>query len=128
LKRHQQTRKFESADTEVNTLRRGLLLVLVLVSVALAVHEIFGENGWMALRLQRSQVEAIKHQIQDLKRQNDQLQKDVQGLKSDPRAIERYAREQMHFARPGEIIYNFPREKRAHSGSSFGDNSARAKK
>lgn len=106
----------------MNTLRRGLLLILVLVSVALTVHEIFGENGWLALRQQRRQAQAIQQQIRELKQQNGDLQKDIEGLKSDPHTIERYAREQMHFARPGEIIYTFPQQKPVNPNSSAARN------
>ena len=127
MDRPDKKREFDSAETQVNSIRRGLILILVLVSVALIVHEIFGENGWLALRRQRRQVQAIEHRIHDLKEQNAQLLKDIQGLKSDPRTIERYAREQMHFARPGEIIYAFPRKKPAHSGPSTAAGSAGVK-
>ncbi|MGH9430050.1 MAG: FtsB family cell division protein [Terriglobia bacterium] len=109
MQRQKDVREFDGAETPVNTLRRGLLLALLLIFVAFAVHEIFGDHGWLALRHQRRQVQAIQQRIQQLKQQNHQLQKDVQGLKSDPHTIERYAREQMHFARPGEIIYTFPK-------------------
>jgi cell division protein FtsB len=110
VKRERQVREFDGAEKPVNSLRRGLLLALVLLFVAFAAHEIFGQNGWFALRQQRRQMEAIQRQIQQLKQQNDQLEKDIHGLQSDPSAIERYAREQMHFARPGEIIYTFPKK------------------
>ncbi len=87
---------------------RGAILGLILVCVALVVHEIFGANGYLALRRQKQQYQELQQQIQALQEQNQKLQKQVQGLKSDPHAIEKMARDQMHLARPGEIIYTLP--------------------
>jgi cell division protein FtsB len=87
---------------------RGAILALILVSVALVVHELFGEHGYLALRRERQQYQVLQQQIQSLKEKNQQLEKQIQSLKSDPHAIEKLAREQMRLARPGEIIYTLP--------------------
>jgi cell division protein FtsB len=97
---------------------RGAILALVLVSVALVVHEIFGAHGYLALRRQKQQYQALQQQIQELKEQNQKLEKQIQGLKSDPHAIEKLARDQMHLARPGEIIYTLPDKDKNGSASS----------
>jgi cell division protein FtsB len=90
------------------TLYRNGVLVLLLVSIALIVHEIFGQNGYLALRRQQKELQTLQQQIQQLKQENEQLDKQIKALKSDPAAIERLAREQMHLAKPGEIIYTLP--------------------
>jgi cell division protein FtsB len=90
------------------TLYRNGVLVLVLVSIALIVHEIFGQNGYLALRRQQKELQTLHQQIQQLKQENAELAKQIKALKSDPAAIERLAREQMHLAKPGEIIYTLP--------------------
>ena len=40
--------------------------------------------------------------------ENARLRVRVEKLKSDPDAIEREAREKLHYARPGEVIYTLP--------------------
>ena len=90
------------------TLRRNAAYVLVLVCIALLVHEIFGAHGFLALRQEKNEVESLRQQIQKLQRENEQLDKRIKALQSDPKAIERLAREQMRLARPGEIIYTLP--------------------
>jgi len=90
------------------TLRRNATYVLVLVCVALLVHEIFGQHGFLALRQEKKEIESLRQQIQQLQHENDELEKRIKGLRSDPKAIERLAREQMRLARPGEIIYTVP--------------------
>jgi cell division protein FtsB len=96
-------------DSNLNsTLYRNGILMLVLVSIALIVHNIFGQNGYLALRRQRKELQTLEQQILQLQLENKQLDKENRALKSDPAAIERMAREQMHLAKPGEKIYTLP--------------------
>ena len=90
------------------TLYRNGMLAFVLLTVALLVHEIYGTNGYLALRRQQREVEILEKQIQQLKQENEQLGQQIKALRSDPQAIERLAREQMQMARPGETIYKLP--------------------
>lgn len=90
------------------TLYRNGILVLLLVSVALIVHEIFGANGYLVLRRQQKERQTLQQQIDQLQQENEQLEKQIKALKSDPAAIERLAREQMHLVKPGEMIYTLP--------------------
>ena len=90
------------------TLYRNAIYVLALLCVFLIVHEIFGQNGYLALRRQRKELRGLQQQIQELRRQNEQMEQQIKALRSDPKAIERLAREQMHLARPGELIYTLP--------------------
>ena len=87
---------------------RNIILLLVLVSIALIVHNIFGQNGYLALQRQRRELQTLQEQINHLKQGNTRLDKQNQSLRTDPEAIERLAREQMHLAKPGEKIYTVP--------------------
>jgi cell division protein FtsB len=90
------------------TLYRNGVLVLLLIAIAMIVHEIFGQNGYLALRRQQKELQTLQQQIQQLQQENEQLDKQIKALKSDPAAVERFAREQMHLAKPGETIYTLP--------------------
>jgi len=96
---------------------RGAILALVLVCLALIVHEIFGGNGYLALRRQRREFNSLQQQIQQLQEENQKLEKQIQALRSDPKAIEKLAREEMHLARPGELIYTLPEKKNPSTGN-----------
>lgn len=85
--------------------RRLATGLVVLVALWFAYGAIFGENGINVFAEKRSEDHAIEKRIGDLKQQNDQLQKNIQELKSDPDAIEHEARERLHYARPGEVIW-----------------------
>ena len=96
-------RKFDST-----ALYRNGILVLVLFSIALIVHNVFSQNGYLASRRQQKELHTLQQKIQQLKQENEQLDKENRALKSDPAAIERWAREQMGLAKPGEKIYTLP--------------------
>lgn len=90
------------------TLYRNGVFILILLCLALIVHEIFGQNGYLALRRQQTELQTLQQKILQLQQENDQLERQIKALRSDPKAIERLAREQMRMARPGEIIYTLP--------------------
>jgi cell division protein FtsB len=87
---------------------RSAILALLLVCVALVVHEIYGEHGYLALRRERREYDSIQQEVRRLQEENQQLERRIEALKSDPKAIERIARNQLHMARPGERIYTLP--------------------
>lgn len=99
------------------TLYRNAVFVLILVCVALIVHEIFGEHGYLALRQQQRELQSLQQQIGQLQKENQQFEQQIKALKSDPKAIEKLAREQMRLARPGEIIYILPEKQGSGSGN-----------
>ncbi|MBI2956615.1 MAG: cell division protein FtsL [Acidobacteria bacterium] len=90
--------------------RRLLLTLLGLALLALVVHTVFGEHGYLALARQREELKRLEQEIDRLEEENRRLAEEVQTLKSDPRAIERVAREQLKMARPGEKIITLPPE------------------
>jgi cell division protein FtsB len=47
--------------------------------------------------------------VQDLQKENGRTLEQIQNLKTNPQAIEKEAREQLHYARPGEVVYVSPR-------------------
>jgi len=103
------------SNFESSALYRNGILVLLLLSIALIVHNIFGQNGYLALRRQRKELQTIQQQLLQLKQENDQLDKENRELKSNPDAIERKAREDMHLVKPGEKIYTLPEKAPANS-------------
>ncbi|MBZ5516082.1 MAG: septum formation initiator family protein [Acidobacteriia bacterium] len=88
--------------------RRAAMAALALLALALTVHEIFGEHGYLALRRRRQELQTLQEQVKQLQEENQKLEQQIKALKSDPKAIEKLAREQMKLARPGEVIYVLP--------------------
>lgn len=92
--------------------------VLFLVFVLLFVHDIFGDHGFIAMRRTQREIEQMRGDISKLNDENRSLSGQVTALKSDPRMIERIARDEMGLARPGEMIFKVPAE--SGNGSSGG--------
>jgi len=88
-----------------------------LLVVMLAYHVVFGANGMVAYRHKRADSQRLQQDILRVQQENDRISQRVRELKSDPRAIEREAREQLKYARPGEVVYISP-EPRAQSSAS----------
>jgi len=90
-------------------MRRRLATVAVAVlAVWLFVHVTFGANGMVIYRSKKAEYQALQKQIQQIQKENDDFSQQVAELKTDPKRIEKEAREQFHYARPGEVIYVAP--------------------
>ena len=95
----------DSPHLEPSLRRKAAMLASVLALIALIVGSLFGDRGMIRLVEQRQRAEALQRRIDDLRAENHRLAEEVRGLKSDPRAVERLAREQLGLARPGETVY-----------------------
>ncbi len=84
---------------------RGLLGMLVLVMI---VHDVFGTHGFLAMRRTESEIRKVKADLDVLSKENAELAQEVKDLNSDPRLIEKIARDDLGLARPGEIIIRIP--------------------
>jgi cell division protein FtsB len=82
--------------------------VAVLLAAMLMWHVINGKHGLSVWHQNHTQDRALQKQINDVQQENAQLRKQIDRLKSDPDAIEHEAREKLHYAKPGEIIYSLP--------------------
>lgn len=89
--------------------RRKLATVAAAVlALAVAYHVVFGADGLTVYRQKRDEAHQLNQQMQKLQQENQQLTTQVGRLKDDPSAIEHQAREELHYARPGEVIYTLP--------------------
>jgi len=91
---------------EIYALRRRIATVaVVLLTVWLFVHVMFGANGMVVYRQKRAEYQQLRKQIDRVGQENERYSQQVQGLKSDQTAIEKEAREQLGYAKPGEYVY-----------------------
>jgi cell division protein FtsB len=113
------TEKKEAADEPLPFRQRAMEWVQqgwrsagTLFAVALALlfawSVINGRHGLSTWYQQRNQEKQLKHEIDDLQQENAHLRNHVERLKTDPDAIEHEAREKLHYAKPGEVIYTLP--------------------
>jgi cell division protein FtsB len=91
---------------EIYTLRRRIATIAVTVlAVSLFVHVMFGANGMVIYKQKRAEYQELRHQIVQVQQENERYTQQIQGLKTDQTAIEKEAREQLGYAKPGEYVY-----------------------
>lgn len=93
----------------------GLAVALALL---LGWHVVNGKHGLSVWQQKRVEDRELRKEINDLQQENERLKSRVERLKSDPDAIEHEAREKLHYAKPGEVIYFLPPDPA--SGASAG--------
>ena len=88
--------------------RKGATAVAGLLALGMGYHVVFGQNGLTAYEQKRQDSRELERQAKSLTRENQLLENHVTRLKTDPDAIEHQAREELHYTRPGEVIYSMP--------------------
>jgi cell division protein FtsB len=87
-------------------LRRRIATVTVTALAGfLFVHVMFGANGMIIYRQKRAEYESLQKRIAQEQQENELYAQKIQGLKTNEKAIEKEAREQLRYARPGEYVY-----------------------
>jgi cell division protein FtsB len=88
--------------------RRIATGAIAVFSVWFFVHVMFGANGMVVYRQKRTEYQNLQREIGGLQQENERFTQQIKSLQTDPKAIEKEAREQLHYARPGEVIYVSP--------------------
>lgn len=88
--------------------RRIATVAAAVLAIAMGYHVIFGQNGLTVYQQKRLDARTLDSQLHDLQRENELLKGHVERLQNDPNAIEHQAREELHYTRPGEVIYTMP--------------------
>ena len=85
--------------------RRIATMAVAVLAASLFVHVMFGANGMVIYKQKRAEHDALHKQIVQVQQENDRFTQKIQGLKSDQKSIEKEAREQLGYAKPGEYVY-----------------------
>ena len=83
-------------------------VVAVLLAALVMGHVVNGNHGLSVWHQKRAEDRELQKQITDVQQENARLRQDIERLKSSPDAIEHEAREKLHYAKPGEVIYTLP--------------------
>lgn len=106
------------ADSHSSFFRHNARYFLALLFCLLALQDVFGTHGLMAMHRSQTQIEAIQAKLAKLDEENLDLQKHIQNLKTDPATIEKIARDRMGLARPGEMIFRLPAKPKPKSNAA----------
>ena len=85
--------------------RKAAALTSVIALIALVVGALFGDRGLLQLVAQQHKVQLLARQLEELRHENRSVAAEIEALKTDPRAIERLAREELGLAKPGELVF-----------------------
>jgi cell division protein FtsB len=80
-------------------------LCLALLTVFVGHKVVFGANGMKAWQAKRVEAVRLQQEIERMKADRDELQRHVDGLqRGEPSMIEKEAREQLGYVKPGEVV------------------------
>ena len=98
----------------VYRIRRKLATAgVALLAVMLAMHVVFGDNGMVVYQKKKAEYGTLQKEVEQLQKDNQAISEQIRALRTNPEAIEREAREQLRYARPGEVVYLLPNSKPA---------------
>jgi cell division protein FtsB len=83
-------------------------VIAIVLALLVTGHVVYGNHGLSIWHQKRAEDRALQQEIKDLEQENAQMRQRIDRLNTDPDAIEREAREKLHYAKPGEIIVNLP--------------------
>ncbi len=89
--------------------RRVMILAATALAAAELIATLVGDRGYLQVRRRRAARQELAAQVAVMQKENDALLEEIRALRTDPTTVERLAREQLGYARPGEVIYLFPR-------------------
>jgi cell division protein FtsB len=106
--------KLEDVREQARRRQKTLASVaMIVIAVLLAYHVFAGTNGISVFFKKRAENQALQQELDQLRKENEELNGRVKALKSDPKTIEKEAREQLKYAKPGEVVFVRPDQKPA---------------
>lgn len=88
--------------------RPAATVLAVALTLFVTGHVVNGNHGLQVWRQKQLEDRTLRKEIQEMEDENAHLRQRIERLKSDPEAIEHEAREKLHYAKPGEVIYTLP--------------------
>lgn len=87
--------------------QRWPLFLLGTLILLLSLVTIVGERGALHLWRLRGEKSRLDEQNYRLQKENESLRQRIHSLRNDDAYLEKVAREELHLARPGEVVYRF---------------------
>lgn len=77
-----------------------------MVAAVLALASVVMPGGFRRYLSLRQEAEILESRNAGMRDESERLMREIEALRGDPRALERAAREELGFVKPGEIILN----------------------
>jgi cell division protein FtsB len=79
------------------------ILIMGVVGLLVFTYAIVGDNGYLELRRREEENLELNRKIEQLRQENKAILQEIKALKTDPKAIEKIAREELGMVKPGEV-------------------------
>lgn len=86
--------------------RRQVVWASVVVALVLAVGSAVAEGGFRRYWRLKQDVRTLEDRNAKLAQDNAKLRREVEALREDPVALERAAREELGYVKPGEVVFD----------------------
>lgn len=91
--------------------------VLVTLALGYVPYHVYARSGLARTLQLRRELDGLRARNADLRVENERLGREAEALRNDPRAIERVARAELGWVRPGEIIVDLSRPRTTEPGA-----------
>jgi cell division protein FtsB len=88
------------------TARNKVLMVAAVVAGVLSLASVADARGFRRYLKLRQDVESLQERNRSLAQQNEALLREINALRKDPVALERAAREELGYIKPGELVFH----------------------
>jgi cell division protein FtsB len=88
------------------TARNKVLMVAAVLAGVLSLASVADAKGFRRYLRLRQDVEALQERNRGLAQQNESLLREINALRKDPAALERAAREELGYVKPGELVFH----------------------
>ncbi|HLL06386.1 MAG TPA: septum formation initiator family protein [Myxococcaceae bacterium] len=88
------------------TARNKVLMVAAVLAGVLSLASVADARGFRRYLKLRQDVEALQERNRSLAQQNEGLLREINALRKEPAALERAAREELGYIKPGELVFH----------------------
>jgi cell division protein FtsB len=88
-------------------------VVMVMLALGYVPYHVYARSGLARTLQLRRDLDGIRARNAELRAENERLAREAESLRGDPRAIERVARAELGWVRPGEVIVDLSRPRPA---------------
>lgn len=81
-------------------------MVAAVLAGVLSLASVADARGFRRYLKLRQDVEALQERNRTLAQQNEGLLREINALRKDPAALERAAREELGYVKPGELVFH----------------------
>jgi len=88
-------------------IKEAYYLLCLVLAVVIFIFTVWGSTGHIELKKAEAELKAQRARVEALKQSNSKMLESVEEMRSNPKAVEKYARSK-NYVQPGEIIQQIP--------------------